>query len=91
MDYKLCNLNMCVMLPETMAKLYSKNKDHHTHDTRGKNLLHIPACTKKFIFNSARIWNAISSKIDIKVNLVKFKCNLNKYLLHNILEFIYTK
>ena len=27
----------CDMLPETKAKLYSKNKDYHAHDTRGKN------------------------------------------------------
>ena len=81
----------CDMLPETMAKLYSKNKDHHTHDTRGKNLLRIPAGTKNFTYNSARIWNAISSQIDINVNLGKFKVNLKKYLLHNTLEFTYTK
>ena len=75
----------CDMLPETMAKLYSKNKDYHAHDTRGKNPLRI------FSFNSARIWNAICSKIDVKVSLVKFKLNLKKYLLHNTLEFTYTK
>ena len=38
----------CHMLPETMAKLYSKNKDYHAHDIRGKNLLRIPAGPKKF-------------------------------------------
>ena len=81
----------CDMLPETMAKLYSKNKDYHAHDTRGKNLLHIPAGTKDSSINSARIWNAICSKIDVKVSLVKFKLNLKKYLLHNTLEFTYTK
>ena len=46
---------------------------------------------KHFSFNSARIWNAICSKIDVKVSLVKFKLNLKKYLLHNTLEFTYTK
>ena len=66
----------CDMLPETMAKLYSKNKHHHAHDTRGKNLLRIPAGTKFVTYNSARIWNAISSKIDVNVNLVKFKVSL---------------
>ena len=65
------------MLPESMAKLYSNNKVNHTNDTRGKNLLRIPAGTKK-IHISARIWNAISSKIDTKVNIVKFKFNLKK-------------
>ena len=44
----------CAMLPETMAKLYSKNKDYHAHATRDKNLLRIPAGTKNFSFNSAR-------------------------------------
>ena len=81
----------CDMFPETMAKLFSKNKDHHTHDTRGKNLLRIPAGTNIFTYNSARIWNAISSQININVNLRKFKVNLKKYLLHNTLEFTYTK
>ena len=87
----MCKIS-CDMLPETMAKLvYSKHKDHHTHNTRGKNLLRIPAGTIFFTFNSARIWNVISSKIDIKVNLVKFKFILKKYPLHNTLEFTYTK
>ena len=66
----------CDMLPETMAKLYSKNKDCHAHDTRGKKLLRIPLGTIFFSFNSAKIWNAICSKIDVKINLVKFKLNL---------------
>ena len=38
----------CDMFPEKMAKLYSKNKDYHTHDTRGKNLLSIPVGTNFF-------------------------------------------
>ena len=45
----------CDMLPETMAELDSKNKDHHAHDTRGKNLLRIPAGITFFTNNSARI------------------------------------
>ena len=53
--------------------------------------LRILAGTNFFTYNSARIWNAISSQIDINVNLVKFKFNLKKYLLHNTLEFTYTK
>ena len=64
------------MLPETMAKLFFKNKDYHVHDIRGSNLLSIPAGTQKYLFNSAKTWNAISSKIDIKSNLVKVKFNL---------------
>ena len=66
------------MLPDTMAKLDSKNKDHHADDTRGKNLLRIPAGTTFFTNNCARIWNAISSQIDINVNLVQYNFNLKK-------------
>ena len=39
----------CDLLPETLAKLCSKNKDYHAHDIRGKNLLRISAGIKKFI------------------------------------------
>ena len=44
----IVNKISCDMLPETMAKLYSKNKYHHAHDTRGKNLLRILAGTNFF-------------------------------------------
>ena len=69
----------------------NKNKDYHAYDTRGKNLSRIRFGSNFFTFNSTRIWNAITSKIDIKVSLVIFKFNLKKYLLHNTLEFTYTK
>ena len=81
----------CEMLPETMAKLYSKNKDY---------MPMIPEVRISYVFRRVQKFfhlivleskNAICSKIDVKVILVKFKLNLKKYLLHNTLEFTYTK
>ena len=78
----------CNMLPDPIAKLYSKNKDYHSHNTRNKNHLKVPTGTKNFTSNSARIWNTISTKIDVNVTFVQFKANLKLYLLNNVLEFI---
>ena len=79
------------MLPDPIAELYLKNKDYHSHNTINKNHLKVHAGTKNFTSNSARIWNTISTKIDLNVTLVQFKANLKLYLLNNILEFIYSK
>ena len=81
----------CDMLPDPIAKLYSKNKDYHSHNTRNKNHLKVPAGTKNFTSNSARIWNTISTKMNVNVTLVQFKANLKLYLLNDVLEFIYSK
>ena len=81
----------CDMLPDPIANLYSKNKDYHSHNTRNKNHLKVPAGTKNFTSNSARIWNTISTKMNVNVTLVQFKANLKLYLLNNVLEFIYSK
>ena len=75
----------CNMLPDPIAKLYSKNKDYHSHNTRNKNHLKVPTGTKNFTSNSARIWNTISTKIDVNVTFVQFKANLKLYLLNNVL------
>ena len=32
----------CNMLPDPIAKLYSKNKDYHSHNTKNKNHLKFP-------------------------------------------------
>ena len=55
-------------------------RDIHSHDTRNRNLLTVATGTKNFTFLSARIWNAIVSKININVSLSQFK---------NILRFTY--
>ena len=94
---KLKNANLhyakysCDMLPAPIAKLLSKNKDYHSHNTRNKNHLKVPAGTKNFTSNSARIWNTISTKMNVNATLVQFKANLKLYLLNDVLEFIYSK
>ena len=74
------------MLSDPIAKLYQKNKDYHSHNTRNKNRLEVPAGTKNFSSNSARIWNTISIKIYVNVTLAQFKANLKLYLLNNVLD-----
>ena len=84
----------CDMLPDPIANLYSKNKDYHSHNTRNKNHLKVPAGTKNFTSNSARIWNTISTKMNVNVTLVQFKANLKLYLLtlySALYTFVYTK
>ena len=63
--------------------MFSKNRDIHSHDTRNRNLLRVATGIKNFTFLSARIWNAIVSKININVFLSQFKNILKIYLLHN--------
>ena len=66
------------------------NRDYHCHNTRNKHHLKVPTRTKNFTSNSARIWNAILTKMNVNVTLVQFKANLKLYLLNNVLEFIYS-
>ena len=75
----------CNMLPDPIAKLYSKNKDYHSHNTRNKNHLKVSTGTTNFTSNSARIWNTISTKIDVNVTFVQFKANLKLYLRHTLM------
>ena len=56
-----------------------------------QSLIKVSTGTKNFTSNSARIWNTISTKIDVNVTFVQFKANLKLYLLNNVLEFIYSK
>ena len=61
------------LLPKSVTQMFSKNKDIHSHDTRNKNLLRVSIGTKNVTYLSARIWNAIVSKINITVSLSQFK------------------
>ena len=69
--------------PISVIQMFSRNRDIHSHDTR--NLLWVTTGTKNFSYLSARIWNAIVSKINISVFLSQFKYLL--YLLHNTLVY----
>ena len=76
------------LLPKSVIQMFSKNREIHSHDTRNKNLLRVATDTKNFTFLSARIWNAIVSKININVSLSQLKNILKIYLLHNTLVII---
>ena len=79
------------LIPKSIHQLFSKNKDIHSHNTRNKNLLRVSSGTKNFTFLSSRIWNAIVCNININVTLPHFKYILKIYLLHNTLNFTYSK
>ena len=53
---------------------------------RNKNHLKVPAGTKNFTSNSARIWNTISTKMNVNVTLVQF----NNIIIKKII-FIHTR
>ena len=42
-----------------MVQIFSINRDSHSHDTSNGILFIVTTGTKKFIYLSARIWNAI--------------------------------
>ena len=79
------------MLPDVINNLYKKNKDVHSHYTRGNNLLRIPRGTLNFTNVSARVWNILMLKIDIHVSLPIFKRTVKTYLLNNSIELKYTR
>ena len=78
------------MLPDVINNLYKKNKDVHSHYTRGSNLLRIPKGTLNFTNVSARVWNILMLNINIHVSLPIFKRNVKTYLLNNSIELKYT-
>ena len=79
------------LIPKSIYQLFSKNKDIHSHNTRNKDLLRVSTGTQNFTFLSSRIWNAIVCNNNINVTLSHFKDILKIYLLHNTLNFTYSK
>ena len=79
------------LLPKSITQLFSKNKDIHSDNTRSKDLLRVYIGTKNFTYFSPRIWNALVNTININVTLMQFKSILKMYLLHNSLNFTYSK
>ena len=79
------------LLPEVMDSLYIKTNAIHFHNTRNANKFRISTGTETFSHISARIWNALESKIDVSVSLKKFKISLNTFLQNNTLNIKYTK
>ena len=72
------------LLPEVMDSLYIKTNAIHFHNTRNANKFRISTGTETFSHISARIWNALESKIDVSVSVKKIKTSLNTFLQNNI-------
>ena len=61
------------------------------YTTRSRDLLRVPQGTIHFVSVSARLWNVLVLKIDVRITLSKFKYNLKIFLLHNEIELKYSK
>ena len=55
--FRLCQINY-------YHTIYERTDSVHVHNTRGCQLLRVPTGTKTFSNMSARVWNALSNKID---------------------------
>ena len=85
------------LLPPAINDLYIENCEVHNYPTRQKHLLHvnknsnIKIYSKSFGNTSARIWNAMQSKIEVNVSISKFKICSKNYLQEYPLKLKYTK
>ena len=84
------------LLPQVMNDLYTSNSTVHSHCTRQQYLLRINkgsinVFTKSFANNSARVWNALQSNIDVFTPFPRFKKKIKIYLQYNSLQLIYPK
>ena len=79
------------MLPDVLNRLYSKNRDTHSYNTRSSNLLRIPKGTLNFTNISARLWNIIMLNININCSFSIYRYNLKIFLLNNTIELKYSK
>ena len=79
------------LLPNVMNELYISKNKIHKHNTRHSIKLYISKGSDKFSTSSARVWNLLSSLIDVNVSLNQFKLNSKLYFLHNSLQLKYTK
>ena len=77
------------LVPKSIHQLFSRNKDIHSHDTRKKDLLRASTGKKTLLFLVPGY--AIVCNININVSLSRFKYLLKIYLLHNTLNFTYSK
>ena len=74
------------LLPNVMNELYISKNEIHKHNTRHSVKLYISKGSDKFSTISARVWNLLSSLINVNVSLNKFKVNSKYYFLHNSLR-----
>ena len=78
MMYKLVN----GLLPDNFTRQYN-----FFHIDKGRFNVY----TRSFGNISLRIWNAIQTKIDVNVSIVKFKSMFKLYFMEHNLKIIYTK
>ena len=79
------------LLPPVITDLYLRNNEIHNYETRNCNRLSIAAGTETFSHVSVRIWNALTSKINVNTSISKCKILLKSFFRDNILSFKYTK
>ena len=78
-------------LPKVLCNFFKKNNEIHNYNTRTKDMFRISHESQTFSSVGAKIWNALSIKIDVNVTLIKFKNSLKVYLLSNSLVINYPK
>ena len=78
-------------LPKVLCNFFWKNNEIHNYNTRTKDMFRISHESQTFSSVGAKIWNALSTKIDVNVTLIKFKNSLKVYLLSNTLVINYPK
>ena len=92
MMYKLGN----GLLPDVMNEFDTSNDQIHDHFTRQYMFCHINegrsnVYTRSFGNINPRIWNALQTKIDVNVSIVKFQCTSKLYFIEHNLKNIYSK
>ena len=83
--YKLSN----GLLLEVLNELYDI-KNHH-YPTRNCDKYHTQTSTDSFSNVSARIWNVITTNINVNISFMQFKIVLKLYLHENEVILKYTK
>ena len=85
--YKLSN----GLLPGALNELYIKNNKIHHYPTRNCDKYHIQTNTDIFSNVIARIWNVITTNIDVNISFMQLKIVLKLYLHENEVILKYTK
>ena len=85
--YKLSN----GLLPDALNELYIKKNKLHHYPTRNCDRYHIQTSTYRISNVSARIWNVITTNIDVNISFMQFKIVLKLYLHGNEAIWKYTK
>ena len=87
LGYKLSN----GLLLEALNELYVKKNNIHHYPTRNCDKYNVQTSTDSFSNVSARIWNVITTNIDVNISFMQFKIGLQVYLHENEVILKYTK